>query len=157
MKKILFTLIATMSSMVLLTGCQNSKSELEKFVEGEWKLTSIESRGTVVEGEDLDLSYKGEVIYTFNEDGTGSILIAEQLVEGNWEINGSTVVLTCNDLDAEFVQEDEYLVATPSGVRVELRRHTEGADKVQDEAKESEEVEETEATEEVEETEETEE
>lgn len=125
MKRKIFALVATIGSMALLTGCQSREAELEKFVQGEWKLTSIESGDTLVEGEELELSYKGEVIYSFNEDNTGSVQISEQLVEGDWEVKGDTIVLTCNGLNAEFTKEDETLVANSDGTRVVLDRQAE--------------------------------
>lgn len=134
MKKNLIAFIATLTTMVVLTGCQNESKETS-FAEGEWKLTSIESYETVIEGEELDLSYQGEVIYTFNPDGTASLLVAEQLVEGTWEDKGDTVVMICNGLEAEFAREGDNLVASPNGIRAVLAR------RVVEELEETEEVE----------------
>ncbi len=109
---------------LLMTGC-NDTPNTESFVEGEWKLSRIESRDVVIEGEELELTYKGEVIYTFNQDGTASVAISDQVIEGTWATDDDTYVLTCNGLDAEFKQDGDTLVANPDGVLVVLEKNVE--------------------------------
>lgn len=124
MNKKLVVSIAVLSATFLVTGCKDNV-EVESFVNGEWKLARIQSRDVVIEGEELELSYKGDVIYTFNEDGTASVAISEQVIEGTWEGKGDTYVLTCNELDAEFKADGDTLVANPEGVLVVLERNVE--------------------------------
>lgn len=145
MKKKLVAVLTVLCSVLLTTGCKGA-TEVESFVHGEWRLARIESRDVIIEGEELELSYKGDVIYTFNDDGTASVAISEQVIEGTWEQNADTYVLTCNNLDAEFKKDGDLLVSNPEGVLVVLERNEE---QVPSEEVPNEVVEELEITEEV--------
>lgn len=116
---------AVLSCMMLLTGCQGGadKSGVEvPFAQGEWELTKIESREVIIEGENLVEQNGGKTIYSFEEDGVGTILIGDQAYVGEWSVEEEVTTFVFNDIVMEFTQEGETLVTNPDGILVVLER-----------------------------------
>lgn len=132
MKKNIIGLVTMISTMLLLVGCQGEaaveKSEGAEFIEGQWKLIRIESRDVVIEGEELQEMYNGGVFYTFEEDGTASILAQGTVVEGTWEERGDLgerFLMRLNDEDIIVEKEYDYVVARPDGILMTFQRSVE--------------------------------
>lgn len=115
MIKIKKVLMLTIGCAMILVGCkQEANVEMEEFAKGDWKLIKKESEEFLVEGEELEISYKGDVIYTFQEDGSAMLQVSELEIEAEWVSRGDEIIVTSNDLDISFVKENGNLVAVTS-------------------------------------------
>ncbi len=100
-KKIIAVLITAV--MFLFTACNGQK------VTGTWTLQSMEQNGTVVEGDELDAIYGGDIEYIFNSDGTLTVKMMGQEVQGEWEQTDNTITITYNGLVSKLTKNGDEL------------------------------------------------
>ena len=98
MKKLFAFLIAAVG----LVACEESVDKSDLC--GKWKVTSIsDAIDGVPDGEGYDGEFEGDVIYTFNEDGSYEIEDAGEQEYGMWAYLDSVLTMCPDELIDSFV------------------------------------------------------
>lgn len=133
-------IIAIILVCVLSTGTQGTVEN--KAIHGKWVLIKVETMGTEMVGEDLDINFDGDVIYEFKEDGTANLTANNRNYTGTWKEVKDNVVMEVNDLSIKFEinEEEDILTSEQNSALFTIARYIEDGQEVVEETIAEEEI-----------------